>query len=199
MALVFRNLDELCELDQQTIIDFGKNHDVDVYLQPKGPDTVHRIWPSEGEQRLHYALEEFGLMMSFHPMDFTQVNYEINRKITKMAIDFLQIEKHEKVLDLDNVDFFATDLFSDLSNADWAQQKFDKILIDPPRSGAQEICQQITNFSAKRIVYVSCNPATLARDSGILIEKGYKLVSAGVMDMFPHTGHVESIAVFDIK
>jgi 23S rRNA (uracil1939-C5)-methyltransferase len=75
---------------------------------------------------------------------------------------------------------------------------FDKWLIDPPRDGAHELVKAITdNTAPNTIVYVSCNPATLARDAGILVhEKGYTLVSVGVINMFPHTAHVESIAHF---
>jgi 23S rRNA (uracil1939-C5)-methyltransferase len=80
---------------------------------------------------------------------------------------------------------------------------FDRVLIDPPREGAMELCKvfaenALLGVKAKRIVYVSCNPATLARDAGILVaEGGYKLSKAGVVNMFPHTSHVESMAVFD--
>jgi 23S rRNA (uracil1939-C5)-methyltransferase len=78
------------------------------------------------------------------------------------------------------------------------QHSYDKILLDPPRSGALEIIQALDFKQTKSIVYVSCNPATLARDAGILVnEKGFKLVQAGVMDMFPHTAHVESMALFE--
>ena len=78
--------------------------------------------------------------------------------------------------------------------------RFDKWLVDPPRDGASELMKSITPDTApKRIVYVSCNPATLARDAAILVHlKGYLLKAAGVMNMFPHTSHVESIAVFEI-
>lgn len=72
------------------------------------------------------------------------------------------------------------------------------MLLDPPRAGAQEVCSNIEKFNVERIVYVSCDTATLARDAGILVNsKGYKLISASVMDMFPHTMHVESIAIFE--
>ena len=74
----------------------------------------------------------------------------------------------------------------------------DKLLIDPPRDGAMEICKALPDAGApSRIVYVSCSPSTLARDAGVLVNvKGYRLLAAGVVNMFPHTGHVESIAVF---
>ena len=88
-------------------------------------------------------------------------------------------------------------LEADFTTEAWAKEGFDKILIDPPRSGALDVCNHLTSFGAKRIVYVSCNPATLARDAGVIVEKGYRLVKAGVMDMFPHTAHVESIALFE--
>ena len=98
---------------------------------------------------------------------------------------------------LENASFYAADLTQDFKGKPWAEGGFDKILIDPPRSGALEIVQNIKQFKAKKIVYVSCNPATLARDSGELQKQGYQLESAGVLDMFPHTAHVESIAVFN--
>lgn len=95
-----------------------------------------------------------------------------------------------------NIQFYAQDLTQDFSQQMWAKQGFDALLIDPPRTGAEQVMHYVPNFGAKKIVYVSCNPATLARDTGILVQHGYRLVKAGVMDMFSHTGHVESIALF---
>ena len=98
---------------------------------------------------------------------------------------------------LENLEFHAWDLSQDISGQAWARQAYDRILIDPPRTGALEMVKLMPRLGASRIVYVSCNPATLARDAGELMALGYRLKAAGVMDMFPHTTHVESIAVFE--
>jgi len=98
-----------------------------------------------------------------------------------------------------NAEFYTADLFKPLNNHVWASQPYDKILLDPPRTGAQEIVQTIERWNPKSIVYVSCNPATLARDAGILVhQKGYRLIETGIADMFPHTAHVESVALFQL-
>ena len=99
---------------------------------------------------------------------------------------------------LSNAQFHAADLTQDQRGTAWMRQGFDKLLLDPPRSGAIEVLQQLPLKQFDRIVYVSCHPGSLARDAGYLVnEQGYALVSAGVMDMFPHTAHVESIALFE--
>ncbi|MBO6849846.1 MAG: 23S rRNA (uracil(1939)-C(5))-methyltransferase RlmD [Marinobacter sp.] len=242
-VMVFRNMDALSDADREKLIAFGQAHDLHIYLQPKGPDTVHRIWPlaetdgSNQDERLSYRLEEFDLTLKFHPMDFTQVNAGINSTMVHRAVEWLDIQPGERVLDLfcglgnftlplarragqvvgvegdeamvvrgrenaelnglDNVTFHGADLQADFTAQPWAGEGFDKILIDPPRSGALEVCEYLTRFGAGRIVYVSCNPATLARDAGVMVRNGYRLVRAGVMDMFPHTTHVESIALFE--
>ncbi len=237
-ALVFRHLEPLSEADQNALEDFCRARNLHLYLQPGGNDTVHRVWPAEGEERLRYRLEDFGVELKFHPMDFTQVNPHINRDMVALALAFLELDPSDKVLDLfcglgnftlpiatkaaqvvgveggeamvvrgrenaqhnglNNVEFFAADLTQPFADQDWAKAAggFNKILIDPPRSGALEIVEKMTVFRPERIVYVSCNPATLARDSGELVKQGYRLLKTGIMDMFPHTNHVESIAVF---
>ncbi|MEN5062398.1 23S rRNA (uracil(1939)-C(5))-methyltransferase RlmD [Luteimonas sp. TWI1416] len=101
---------------------------------------------------------------------------------------------------LDNAQFHAADLTQDQRGAPWMRQGFDKLLLDPPRSGAIDVLRQLPLERFARIVYVSCHPASLARDAGYLVnERGWRLVDAGVMDMFPQTAHVESIAVFERK
>jgi 23S rRNA (uracil1939-C5)-methyltransferase len=99
-----------------------------------------------------------------------------------------------------NVEFHVADLATDLAGAGWLQRHYDKILIDPPRSGAEEMLALIAATRARRLVYVSCHPGSLARDAGILVnDYGFELLAVGVMDMFPHTAHVESIALFEHK
>jgi 23S rRNA (uracil1939-C5)-methyltransferase len=97
--------------------------------------------------------------------------------------------------------FQVANLFEATPESIEALGAFDKVLIDPPREGAMELVKALGGLgkrSPRRMVYVSCSPATLARDAGLLVhESGYQLKFAGVVNMFPHTSHVESIAVFD--
>src|SRR6218665_122296 len=239
VALVFRHMEPLPDSDIAALTAFCAVRSWHLYLQPGGNDTVHKVYPADGEDRLHYAMPDFGLTMAFHPMDFTQVNAGLNRRMMNLALELLDPQPEDRVLDLfcglgnftlplatkakevigvegiqamadrgmenarrnglTNVSFYAQDLFVDFSQQPWARQGFDRILIDPARSGAEEVVKYLPRFKAKRVVYVSCNPATLARDAGLLKEAGYKLLKAGVMDMFTHTTHVESIAVFEKK
>lgn len=98
-----------------------------------------------------------------------------------------------------NVEFICKNLADNNYNDRWVDSEFQRILLDPPRTGAWEIVQRIPQWNAARVVYVSCNPATLARDSGYLCSHGYELLKVGVLDMFPHTSHVEAIALFAKK
>lgn len=106
--------------------------------------------------------------------------------------------RHNAALNnLDNVEFQTANLYDDTGVPPWAGVNFDKLLLDPPRSGAMEVIQRLSEPRPTRLVYVSCDPATLARDSGHLVSHlGYRLAAAGVLDMFPHTSHVEAMAVF---
>ncbi len=235
IALVLRHLQPLTEADEQKLICFAQQHELDLYLQPGGPASVFKMYP-DSEARLRYFLPDFNLQMQFHPQDFTQVNATINRKIVNRTFELLMLNSSDRVLDLfcglgnftlpiaqscysilgvegseemvrraadnailnniENAEFVCADLSNPAQSQTWKREDFDKILLDPPRSGAWEILPQIASCQAKLIVYVSCNPATLARDASELLKHGYRLKSAGVMDMFPHTAHVESMAVF---
>jgi 23S rRNA (uracil1939-C5)-methyltransferase len=98
---------------------------------------------------------------------------------------------------LSNASFVQRDLYRDVDVAAWSEGSFDRVLLDPPRSGAAAIIEGFATIAAPRVVYVACSPETLARDAAMLMSRhGYRLLAAGVMDMFPHTAHVESIAVF---
>jgi 23S rRNA (uracil1939-C5)-methyltransferase len=97
-----------------------------------------------------------------------------------------------------NAAFHAADLSLAQQDGAWARGRFDLVLLDPPRAGAREVLPLAAASRPRRIVYVSCHPGSLARDAGILVrEHGYRLAKAGIMDMFPHTSHVESIALFE--
>jgi 23S rRNA (uracil1939-C5)-methyltransferase len=101
---------------------------------------------------------------------------------------------------IDNAVFHAADLAARQIEAPWAGQTYERILLDPPRSGAAAALDIVGNIRPGRVVYVSCHPGSLARDAARLVEDfGYRLRAAGVMDMFPHTAHVESIALFEAR
>jgi len=124
------------------------------------------------------------------------------KQVTAVEGSLVMVKKarHNALLNnIINAEFIYADLYSDeILNAPWLKQKYNKILLDPPRSGAAAILPALKKMQAETIVYVSCHPATLARDAAVLVnELGYKLSKAGIMNMFPHTGHVESIAVFE--
>lgn len=96
-----------------------------------------------------------------------------------------------------NAEFFCADLATTDLQAAFMYRRYDKVLLDPPRNGADAIISQLNWSGVERIAYVSCNPATLARDAGLLVNThGFQLIAAGVLDMFPHTAHVESLALF---
>jgi len=109
--------------------------------------------------------------------------------------------KNAEMNNIKNVSYHVANLMADTTGLPWwKEKKYDRLFLDPPRSGAIEVLPNITKLNVERIVYVSCNPATLARDADYLVNHcGYSLSETGIMDMFPHTAHVESIAIFTRK
>ena len=247
-ALVLRIMAPLSGDDEAALRTFADQHQIQFWLQTKGPETIAPFYPLDAPA-LSYSLPEFGIVMPFAPGEFTQVNSELNRVMISRAMRLLNPQAHERIadffcglgnftlpiarsgaqvlgiegsdalvkraaqnaayngLDKDSlshrgragvgVEFSARNLFEMDEAALAALGKFDKWLIDPPRDGAMELVKSITpEIAPELIVYVSCNPATLARDAAELVQRGYTLKSAGVMNMFPQTSHVESIAVF---
>jgi 23S rRNA (uracil1939-C5)-methyltransferase len=98
---------------------------------------------------------------------------------------------------LARVDFETADLFDESAAARWWDRPWDRVLLDPPRAGASDLVKGMRAPHPRRLVYVSCQPATLARDAGVLVgEHGYRLAGAGIVDMFPHTNHIETVALF---
>ncbi|MGS0679688.1 23S rRNA (uracil(1939)-C(5))-methyltransferase RlmD [Shewanella sp. 125m-7] len=109
-----------------------------------------------------------------------------------------QARVNAKLSGLDNVSFYHADLSADLSKEPWLG-KVDKMLIDPARAGAYESMQSLKKLKPKALVYVSCNPASLARDSEVILKQGYQLKKIGLIDMFPQTHHLESMALFELE
>lgn len=238
-CLVFRVLAPLSEGDRERLLDLERQIDLRILIQPGGVDSVYPL--TQGDDLLGYRLPESDVEFHFKPLDFTQVNQSINRKMVAQALHYLQLDPQDTVLDLfcglgnfslpmarqaariigiegdagmvqraqdnalanqiDNCTFYQADLFDWESVAQILQRdNFNKLLLDPPRSGAESLVRGLAAAGTKpeRIVYISCNPATLARDVGILVgEADYRLIQSGVMDMFPHTAHTEAMAVLE--
>jgi 23S rRNA (uracil1939-C5)-methyltransferase len=237
VALVFRVLDSPDADDHARLAAFGRERGADIWLQTAGLDSLRPLDAAACSTELTYSLPDFEVEIAFLPLDFVQVNADINRRLVARAIDLLDVEAGHRVLDLfcgignfslplarrsgqvlgvegeaamvararenarrnglDNAEFRAADLAELDGNEAWLSGGWDRLLLDPARNGAAAVVDNIGAIGAARIVYVSCHPGTLARDAGKLVrEHGYQIESAGIVDMFPHTAHVESIAVF---
>ncbi len=236
-ALVFRVLDPPAAEDLDELRRFGDAHGLRIYLQPGGPDSLHLLHPAGEQEPLYYRLPGLDVRIDFEPIDFVQVNGEINGAMVGRAIELLQPDRQDRVLDLfcgignfslplarrcgevlgvegeaklvqratanaaanaiGNAGFRQADLAAIDGSEQWLQGPWDRLLLDPARNGAAEVVKCIGRMDPARIVYVSCHPGTLARDAGALVNgSGYTLEAAGIIDMFPHTAHVESIALF---
>ena len=237
-ALVFRHLVPLSDEDLQRLADFGRDHGLQIHLQPKGPETCWCLHPGP-EAVLSYRLPAHDVEIRFRPTDFIQVNGEVNRLMVDQALALLAPAPGDTVLDLfcglgnftlplarhagrviglemnpqlvtgaaanarrngiTNAEFHQVDLREEAAGGFWSRYRPDKVLLDPARDGAMELIKRMPRAQGpRRLVYISCNPATLARDAEYLVHVlGYRLSHAGVVDMFPHTAHAEAMAVFE--
>jgi 23S rRNA (uracil1939-C5)-methyltransferase len=235
-ALVFRVLQAPSDDDLEKISAFGTQHALQIFLQPGGLDTVRPLRTDYAP--LQYRVDDGKVVIEFAPVDFIQVNRDINLAMVDAAMKLLQPTAADNVLDLfcglgnftlplalrsqrvvgvegdaplvskaranaarngiGNAQFELDNLFEPAAFQSWAQERYDLVLLDPPRAGAAELLPRMADWRPRRVVYISCHPGSLARDAGILVaDLGFTLTDAGVMDMFPHTTHVESIAVFE--
>jgi 23S rRNA (uracil1939-C5)-methyltransferase len=237
-AMIIRHLEDLSAADAESLKLFAAGTGLGLYLQPAGPDSLQLLGPEDFQ--LKYAIEALGLQFHFEPLDFTQVNGDLNQLMVMRALELLDPQTEDNILDLfcglgnftlplatragqvlgiegseemvergrsnavlnglDNVKFESTDLYRPCDRAPWPDGDYHKILLDPPRSGAQELLPWIAASKVNRVLYISCNPETLARDAEILVNQyGFSLEGAGIINMFPHTPHSEAIALFERK
>ncbi|MCP3999778.1 MAG: 23S rRNA (uracil(1939)-C(5))-methyltransferase RlmD [Gammaproteobacteria bacterium] len=240
MSLVFRVLATPSAHDRVLLEAFANHFNADIWLQTGGPNTVVPLLSDKPPQPLWYALADFNLRLEFGPLDFIQVNQDMNQRMISQAIKLLYSLKGKKVLDLfcgignfslplatlaesvtgieleqsmvqkaqanavlngiENVEFLAADLSDPGKLPVWHSgiKAFDVVVLDPPRTGALEVLPQVAATGAPQILYISCHTGSLARDAAILVnDYGYRLKSAGAMDMFPQTSHVEAMALFE--
>jgi 23S rRNA (uracil1939-C5)-methyltransferase len=233
VVLVFRHLQPFSDDDLALLRCFADAARVQVWLQPRGPESAAPLHPVS-PPGLYYSLPEFGLRIAFRPTDFTQVNHAVNRVLVSRAVRLLDPQPGERIGDLfcglgnfslplaargaqviglegskalverARENALANGLTAQFETADLFEPNlgpfgaFDKLLVDPPRQGAIELAKALPEAWPRRILYVSCDASTLARDAGLLVNtKGFRLAAAGVVNMFPHTAHVESIALFE--
>lgn len=230
--MVLRHTVPFSVQDKEKLERFSHSFGLSLYLAPES-EILERV---SGEAPWYSS---DGLRLTFSPRDFIQVNDGVNQKMVATALEWLDVQKDDRVLDLfcgmgnftlplakraasvvgvegvpalvakgqenaalnalSNVTFYHENLEEDVTRQSWAKQGFDKILLDPARAGAPGVMQHIIKLAPTRMVYVSCNPATLARDSDALLAAGYQIQRMAMLDMFPHTGHLESMVLFERK
>ncbi|WP_263078796.1 23S rRNA (uracil(1939)-C(5))-methyltransferase RlmD [Endozoicomonas sp. Mp262] len=234
-AILLRHIKPLSDHDRNILSVCAERHQLHLFLQDNDRQ-IHCLYAADGDDKLYYSLPESGLKMAFQPSDFTQVNGQINRKMVAQAIEWLDIDEKDQILDLycglgnfslamakkagtvvgveggagavararenaginqlTHCEFFVVDLSGEITHQEWANRQYDAVVLDPPRVGAQEVIEQLGSQLPGKVLYISCNPATLARDAGLLKAAGFQLQRFGVMDMFPQTAHIESMALF---
>ncbi len=170
------------------------------------PNDFIQVNRKMNEKMIHQALDAMAIQREDVVLDLFCGLGNFTLPMAQIAAQVVGVEGDERLVeragynaainDL-NASFHCADLTKNHSQSTWFKQPFTKVLIDPPRSGAWEVLPLIAATPAKTLVYISCHPASLARDTDRLVnELGFTLDKAGVMDMFPHTSHVESMAIF---
>ncbi|OOF50057.1 23S rRNA methyltransferase [Rodentibacter genomosp. 1] len=232
VAMLLRYTGNLTEIDRTLLLNFAEQENLMLFLQSdEGIEQACEDLP-------YYQFSD-GTKFHFDIQDFIQVNRTLNEIMVQTALDWLDLQPTDRVLDLfcgmgnftlplakrvksavgiegvfdmakkakqnaernqiNNIEFFQANLDQSFINQPWAMQCFNKILLDPPRSGAAFALNALCELKAEKILYVSCNPTTLVRDAEILRSFGYKIEKSAVIDMFPHTGHLESLTLFSTK
>lgn len=229
IAMFLRHLGEINEKNRTQLLAFAEQEQLTLFVMTEENQIEHWV-----DELPYYQIN--GLKLAFSIRDFIQVNRKLNQKMVETALDWLDIQPQDRILDLfcgmgnftlpiaqkagyavgvegvqamvtqaqenaernglGNVAFYQTNLDERFSNQAWAKEPFNKVLLDPARNGALFALAHLCELNAERIVYVSCNPATLVRDTEKLLQSGYRLVKAAMIDMFPHTGHLESVSLF---
>ena len=239
ISLMLRHLAELSTQDLALLEQFARTHDIQMLLQSKGYDSLVSVDGQPIELR-HYTLPDLGLMLNFHPAQFTQVNQPMNRRLINRVLSCFAPLAGRKVVDLfcgignftlplvragaqawgleagdsavsmaqsnaqlnrlsHRVACAAMDLYTQEAQL---PERFDGLVLDPPRSGAgpqlPNWLDQAKPAGCRDIVYVSCNPQTFASDAATIVAAGFSLKQVGIHDMFPHTGHVETLGWFQL-
>ena len=228
IILVLRHTMPLTEQDSRLLIQFAAVHHISLYFH--GDNLCHAF----GTKEHYYLINQ--LKLTFSPLDFIQVNSQINRKMIEKALAWLDVSANDNILDLfcgmgnfslpiatncqavtgiegvaqlvekaklnaklnqDKIQaktqFFTCNLEDKQQFSIWNQTIFDKVLLDPARAGAYNATEEIIKILPSKIVYISCNPATLARDCKLFLKEGYNVAKIAILDMFPQTKHIESM------
>ncbi|MGG4606864.1 23S rRNA (uracil(1939)-C(5))-methyltransferase RlmD [Providencia sp. Me31A] len=229
--VMIRHLAAFSQSDKQKLADFEKQHGASIWLAGND-ENIQPLTFSAPQPEYQVA----GEILKFNPLNFIQVNAQINQLMVMQALEWLEINSEDRVLDLFcgmgnftlpiarlaksvvgvegvenlveqarnnarlntiyNATFYNENLEAEIHTQPWAAHGFNKVLLDPARAGAAGVMEHLVKLMPEKIVYVSCNPTTLARDSKVLLDGGYQLLHLRMLDMFSHTSHLESMALF---
>jgi 23S rRNA (uracil1939-C5)-methyltransferase len=232
VTVVVRQLEKLTQKDKRLWQAFSDDLSVDISF-----DSGKKITPLDEttSAKLEYVLDD-NINIAFSSDNFIQVNHAVNKAMITQAIQWLNLNDQDVVLDLfcglgnfslpiaknvekvvgiegvdlmvtnahknalqnglDNCEFYQADLNSDWQDEVWANKKYTKLLLDPARAGAYQALLQLAHLNIEMVLYVSCDPATLAKDSELLLSQGYRIEKMSLMDMFSQTKHIETMVLF---